>query len=1099
MKKLLTLLFLLLTSWFTYAADIVVQTEDMTKTGYTGNLNSPFTGIILFANGDNGAKSVDISNAPGVFKVEVRGASSNASDASVELQIDGQMATSFTFSGTTPMVVSGEINIEGNPGTREIKLILQTDNGSNDTYLDWINLTRIGDIPPPPPPPVIPATGAFESGNYRNMFVEAGYSKAEVDLKVNGIFNQLFYGDNDTERVYYLKGADEAYILDIDNNDVRSEGQSYGMMIAVQMGKKEEFNRLWKFAKTHMQHKDIEGRKGYFRWIVDENGNQLDANTASDGEIYFVTALYFASVRFGNGTGIYNYRAEADYILEQIMNKGWPHNSIIGSVPNMFNPEKKVCFVPYASASEYTDPSYFLPSFLEVWGMMANTNNQYWKDAADVARDYLQIAAHPTTGLMPDYANYDGTPTGGHKEDFVVDAWRCDMNVAMDYAWFKKDERQKDLSKRIQNFFHSQGMYDYYSSYKLDGTPIAGTNYQAVGLVACNATASLASDSEIAWEFIHALWDRLPTTGRYRYYDGLLQMMSMLHLAGEFKCWVNDIPNVNVTGVSLSPASITINAGETATLNTTVIPSNATNQNVSYISSNSDIATINTIGVVTGVREGTASVTVTTQDGSFTATSQVTVNATNTVQSAYPNGVPHAIPGIIEAVNFDIGGEDIAYHDSNPENNGNGPRSDLGVDTEYRTTAGNIGWIARDEWLEYTVDVSKSANYKFTLQVASTGSNGALHIEFNGVDKTGVQSIPSTGSWGVFTNSEINNIALSAGQQVMRVYMDGSDFNLGTITITEETGTPDIPATGISVTPTDKTLITGNSTTLTASVTPSNATNQSVIWSTNNSSVASVNNSGVVTAISAGSAVISAKTADGGFEATCNIIVDNNNNGGDCTFNAPLATPLQTRNAGYSNLHVIGNGPNLGNVTNVSFNWSLENNGLWEFSMRTNDGNPDWYVNLNTSLTHNFGSSNPAVTISGSGFTGLDGDYWITTDENNLVLVEKTNAYAIYFSNSATPPCSSLKSAINDLSESRYINSISLYPNPASETITLTDLGSETFNVYMYNIQGNLLLQKEINEADDSVTFSVQELSQGIYLVKVQSTTKSKSLRFIKH
>jgi endo-1,4-beta-D-glucanase Y len=314
------------------------------------------------------------------------------------------------------------------------------------------------------------------------------------------------------------------------------------MMIAVQMDKKEKFDRLWKFSKTHMQH-TIDNRRGYFRWVVNTDGSNKDQNTAPDGEIYFVTALYFASVRFGDGTGIYNYRAEADYILEQIMNKGWPHNNIIGSVTNMFNPDKKVCYVPYGSSSEFTDPSYFLPGFYEVWAIMANTNNDYWRDAATVARDYLQTAAHPVTGLMPDYANYDGTPRNqGEKMHFVVDAWRCIMNVAMDYNWFKKDSRQKDLSMRIQSFFHGEGMYTYWSGYQLDGTPLPGKNHQSVGLVACNAVGSLASDDAIAWEFIHALWNRAPTTGRYRYYDGMLQMMSLLHVAGEFKVYVDGAP-----------------------------------------------------------------------------------------------------------------------------------------------------------------------------------------------------------------------------------------------------------------------------------------------------------------------------------------------------------------------------------------------------------------------------------------------------------------------------------------------------------------------------------------------------------------------------
>jgi oligosaccharide reducing-end xylanase len=81
-----------------------------------------------------------------------------------------------------------------------------------------------------------------------------------------------------------------AYILDIANNDVRSEGMSYGMMIAVQLNKKEEFDRLWKWTKTYMYQKDG-GYKGYFAWHCKPDGTQLAANPASDGEVWFIMAL----------------------------------------------------------------------------------------------------------------------------------------------------------------------------------------------------------------------------------------------------------------------------------------------------------------------------------------------------------------------------------------------------------------------------------------------------------------------------------------------------------------------------------------------------------------------------------------------------------------------------------------------------------------------------------------------------------------------------------------------------------------------------------------------------------------------------------------
>ncbi|MEJ2628199.1 MAG: glycosyl hydrolase family 8, partial [bacterium] len=98
-------------------------------------------------------------------------------------------------------------------------------------------------------------TGAYNTGMYKNLLTELlGKSEAQVKTKIVSAYNQFFYGNNDTQRVYYPVEPDMAYIKDTLHDDVRSEGMSYGMMITVQMDKKEEFDRLWKWAKTYMQH-----------------------------------------------------------------------------------------------------------------------------------------------------------------------------------------------------------------------------------------------------------------------------------------------------------------------------------------------------------------------------------------------------------------------------------------------------------------------------------------------------------------------------------------------------------------------------------------------------------------------------------------------------------------------------------------------------------------------------------------------------------------------------------------------------------------------------------------------------------------------------
>ncbi len=381
--------------------------------------------------------------------------------------------------------------------------------------------------------PVIPAKGAFYTDAYRNVFVEAGYSGTDVSAKLELIWQQLFYGDSLTQRVYYPVGADEAYIYDTGNRDVRSEGMSYGMMICVQMNKQHEFDRLWKWAKTHMQHQSG-ARKGYFAWQMDRHGKIIDPGAASDGEEYIVTALMLAANRWGNGVGIYNYSKEANEILRLATTKDKGDNK---PITNLFNiSEKQVVFVPSDEADDFTDPSYHLPAFYELWALWADSDNAFWKQAAKKSRLMFPKFAHKDTGLMPDYANFDGTSkhVGGHG-DFRFDAWRCVMNMAVDYAWFRKSGSEPELINKIHRFFMNQGIKTYGNQYTVEGKKLDLPH--SAGLVACNAVGVLGSNRVEAWQFIDDFYNTPIPSGLYRYYDGLLYFISYLHLSGNFKIY----------------------------------------------------------------------------------------------------------------------------------------------------------------------------------------------------------------------------------------------------------------------------------------------------------------------------------------------------------------------------------------------------------------------------------------------------------------------------------------------------------------------------------------------------------------------------------
>ena len=383
------------------------------------------------------------------------------------------------------------------------------------------------------PTPVL-VKPAFETGIYPNLFKDyLGKSDEEIQAKIDAAWNQLFYGDDAAERVYYLVGSDMAYISDIANDDVRSEGMSYGMMIAVQLNKKEEFDRLWKWTKTYM-YQTGGGYKGYFAWHCKTDGTQLAANPASDGEVWFITALFFADGRWGSGEGIYNYRAEAQSILDTAL-----HDDDRGELAtDLFDPEtKQVVFVPQLGQnSQFTDPSYHMPHYYELWAFWADKDNDFWAEAVTASREYLKTAVNPKTGLAPNYSYFDGTPYNDeYNGNFRYDAFRVGANVGMDYVWFAPSEWHVEQSNRLLNFFASQGINDYKAEYLLTGEP--QVEHRSPGLMATNAVAALAADREIGEPFVQAFWDQPIPTGQYRYYDGLLMMLGLLQVSGNFRIY----------------------------------------------------------------------------------------------------------------------------------------------------------------------------------------------------------------------------------------------------------------------------------------------------------------------------------------------------------------------------------------------------------------------------------------------------------------------------------------------------------------------------------------------------------------------------------
>ncbi|MDR1315794.1 MAG: Ig-like domain-containing protein [Spirochaetales bacterium] len=261
--------------------------------------------------------------------------------------------------------------------------------------------------------------------------------------------------------------------------------------------------------------------------------------------------------------------------------------------------------------------------------------------------------------------------------------------------------------------------------------------------------------------------------------------------------WAGDdeTPPVAVTGVALNKTATGILVGGSERLDTIITPANATNQNVSWLSSNPGVVTVSSGGMVRAVSAGTATITVTTVDGGFTESCTVTVSS-----------IPVAVSGVSlnkTATAILVGGSETLFAIISPAD----------------ATDPSVGWES---------------------------------------NAPGVATV----SGGVVT-------AVSVGTATITVTtVDGGYTADCTVTVSSTA----VAVSGVSLNKTTLSLAVGGSETLTATVSPANATNQNVSWSSNTPGVATVSG-GTVNAVSAGTAVITVTTAEGAKTATCAVTV----------------------------------------------------------------------------------------------------------------------------------------------------------------------------------------------------------------------------------
>jgi endo-1,4-beta-D-glucanase Y len=345
-----------------------------------------------------------------------------------------------------------------------------------------------------------PAGGSTVAGctpptTYPNLFVTlSGHTQEQSDSKVSAAWSSLFNPSGSGTIYYNGPGSDESYVQDIYNSDVRSEGMSYGMMIAVQLGHQTEFDRIWTWVKNHMAQ-GCSGDKctGEIAWSCATSGSKKSNGGAPDGEEYFATALIFAHNRWGD-TGKYKYATEAQWVLDLIRTK-------------YFHTDPHI--VKFGSNSGVSDPSYVLPAFYQAWACFDTTNATFWNTAVTDGRAFFHNDVDGN-GVCPYQASWTGGQTAGANSDSV----RCVVNIMMDYNFFKADPWQSQTYAP-----------KFAANEKNAGPP---SSY-------CDALLGFGLPASDGKAFVDKIWSaNVPS---HDYWNGVLYMLALLHVSGNFKLY----------------------------------------------------------------------------------------------------------------------------------------------------------------------------------------------------------------------------------------------------------------------------------------------------------------------------------------------------------------------------------------------------------------------------------------------------------------------------------------------------------------------------------------------------------------------------------
>ena len=289
----------------------------------------------------------------------------------------------------------------------------------------------------------------------------AGISPDSAQSLVRQCYERIFTDKREDDRLYFPHKRNMAYMYSKWSESVISTDQAMGMFVCVQLDRKEEFDRLWRYAKKYQYHDEGQW-EGYFAYRVTTGGVVVPkkAGPWASGEAYFVTSLILADRRWGGGRGILDYAGEARALLRHFV-----EDADTTAEGSLFHRELKVPLLWETWGATKTVSAHHTPAFYQLWAEWSDDAEikEFFSEAARSSREYLKkVSSHSPYRLIPMIINPDGSLNDkhgdSHHDRFHPASFGAIRQIALDHKWYNPAPWHTEFIDTLMRFFHDKGM-----------------------------------------------------------------------------------------------------------------------------------------------------------------------------------------------------------------------------------------------------------------------------------------------------------------------------------------------------------------------------------------------------------------------------------------------------------------------------------------------------------------------------------------------------------------------------------------------------------------------------------------------------------------